>query len=55
MKKRKIALVVIFSIIIYFFIPRENIVIVTQMSESEIKGLEKVLKPYSLIHLLILR
>lgn len=50
MKKRKIALVVIFSIIIYFFIPRENIVIVTQMSESEIKGLEKVLKPYSLIH-----
>ncbi|WP_240739604.1 extracellular solute-binding protein [Marinitoga lauensis] len=50
MKMRKLVILIIILIFTYFIIPRKNLTIVTQMSESETKGLEKILKSYSLTH-----
>ncbi|WGS65457.1 sugar ABC transporter substrate-binding protein [Marinitoga aeolica] len=50
MKVQKVTIVILILIITYFLIPRENITVVTQMSENETKGLEKILKSYSLTH-----
>ncbi|SHF19941.1 Maltose-binding protein MalE [Marinitoga hydrogenitolerans DSM 16785] len=45
-----IPLLIIILILSYFFLPRKTITIVTQMSEDEKNGLEKIMKLYSLTH-----
>ncbi|KLO23976.1 MULTISPECIES: extracellular solute-binding protein [unclassified Marinitoga] len=51
--KFKVVLIIFIVVLIsiYAIFPRKNINIVTQMSESETKGLEKILNSYKLFHM----